>query len=199
MTRGMLIVVEGADGTGKSTIVHQLAEQFGLRCAREPGGVPVCEKIRELLLTNKFARKTQALLFIASRMEFVSQFLERTLANGENVVLDRYLYSTLAYQAGVLSSEVFEYLHADMPVPDVLIYLEADAQTALKRVTRMTVFEEEGIEAYRQRQSDYQSAIDYARKAGVNTHVIDANESFEHVYQNVVRVLSCENPSLFVV
>ena len=105
MARGRLITIEGLDGAGKSTLAEALAGEIAARgCAvellREPGGVPVSERIRELVKDPllQVAPRTEALLYAAARAQLVHERLEPLLAGGAIVLLDRFVDSSLAYQ-----------------------------------------------------------------------------------------------------
>ena len=105
MTRGALIVFEGAEGVGKTTQVRRLVAalaEVGIPHLhqREPGGTSVGESIRQLLLdpTRILAPTAETLLFLASRAQLVSDRIRPALENGDVVVLDRFFVSTYAYQ-----------------------------------------------------------------------------------------------------
>ena len=102
--RGLLLVVEGPEGAGKSTQVARLGRWLGARQhshleLREPGGTPVGERIREILLNEReleIGAATEAALFIASRAELVSRVIRPALVNETIVTLDRFFLSTYA-------------------------------------------------------------------------------------------------------
>jgi dTMP kinase len=104
---GTFITLEGVDGSGKTTQAESLASLltragYRVRLSREPGGTPVAERIREILLDRgitEMAWSTEVLLYLASRAEHVAGLLRPALERGEVVVCDRFLDSTLAYQA----------------------------------------------------------------------------------------------------
>lgn len=104
---GTFVTFEGVDGSGKSTQTEALAEAlrsrgYGVLTSREPGGTPVAERIREILLDPGIASmawSTEVLLYLASRAEHVATVLRPALESGEVVICDRFLDSTLAYQA----------------------------------------------------------------------------------------------------
>jgi len=105
MTRGRLIVFEGAEGAGKTTQIKLLAERLssvGVPClaVREPGGTPVGDDIREILLhpEQEITAATEALLFMASRAELVAREILPSIVEGLVVLLDRFFLSTYAYQ-----------------------------------------------------------------------------------------------------
>lgn len=107
MARGRLLVLEGAEGVGKSTQLAALAgwlraRQLPVRVVREPGGTALGESIRALLLDPGRAMhpRAEALLFMASRAELLAEVVEPALARGETVIADRFFLSTYAYQIG---------------------------------------------------------------------------------------------------
>lgn len=104
MTRGLFIVFEGAEGSGKSTQARLLADWLGRvgiphRLTREPGGTPVAEEIRAVILHGvDIPVETELLLVLAARSVHVRELIEPELAAGKIVICDRYELSTLAYQ-----------------------------------------------------------------------------------------------------
>lgn len=102
----IFIVFEGVDGSGKSTQLHLLHKyltdkKIATYTTREPGGTPVGEKIRELLLDPAFSEmqeRTEALLYVAARAQLVAQVIRPRLEQGDVVLCDRYVDSTVAYQ-----------------------------------------------------------------------------------------------------
>src|SRR5487761_2353808 len=107
MARGPLIVFEGAEGAGKTTQLRRLAswlESGGrvVHALREPGGTPLGDEIRRLLLdpASDITPRAEALLFMASRAQLVQSLVRPALAAGHVVLLDRFFLSTYAYQGG---------------------------------------------------------------------------------------------------
>ena len=103
--RGRFITFEGIDGAGKSThigFVHDFLAARGkaIVSSREPGGTPLGEKLRELLLHEKMDLETEALLMFASRREHIAQVIEPGLAAGRWVLSDRFSDASFAYQSG---------------------------------------------------------------------------------------------------
>nr|MBV6628854.1 dTMP kinase [Oceanococcus sp. HetDA_MAG_MS8] len=148
--RGLFVVFEGADGSGKSTALAAVAE--GLRQAhqtvtttREPGGTPIAEKIRDLCLSEGLSEAgawTQLMLMTAARLDHASALIEPRLEAGEIVLCDRYIDSTMVYQGrlGGLNLSKIEALYAQLPLPqpDLRLFLELDAQTAWSRLQART-------------------------------------------------------------
>ncbi|HYF45097.1 MAG TPA: dTMP kinase [Acidimicrobiales bacterium] len=98
---GRFIALEGGDGCGKSTQARLLAEAIGARLTREPGGTPAGERMREIVLdpaTGELDLRSEVLLYAASRAEHVAKVIRPALDAGEDVVCDRFIASSLAYQ-----------------------------------------------------------------------------------------------------
>ena len=100
MTRGRFIAFEGGEASGKSTQATRLAARLDAVLTREPGGTPIGEQIRSLLLdpAGVVEVRTEALLMAAARAQHVHDVIEPALASGRHVVTDRFTASSLAYQ-----------------------------------------------------------------------------------------------------
>ncbi len=104
-SRGCFITLEGVDGAGKSTHTNWIAETLrghGLTvlATREPGGTPLGERLRDMLLSEAMGLDTETMLMFAARCEHIRQVIEPALANGTWVVCDRFTDATYAYQGG---------------------------------------------------------------------------------------------------
>ncbi|MBU3737304.1 MAG: dTMP kinase, partial [Methylobacterium sp.] len=105
MNRGKFITLEGVDGAGKSTHIPALAALLGqsgqeVLVTREPGGTPLGEKLREMLLHDAMDPATETLLMFAARQEHLLQVILPALARGAYVLSDRFTDATFAYQSG---------------------------------------------------------------------------------------------------
>jgi len=138
---GLFIVLEGIDGTGKSTQTKQLAEWFREQgreviASREPTDGPWGTKIRATAATGRLSPEEELEYFLRDRREHVEQLIAPALAAGKVVILDRYYFSTMAYQGsrGVDPVEIRRQNEAFAPVPDLLFILDLDVDTALTRI-----------------------------------------------------------------
>lgn len=105
MENGLFISIEGIDGAGKSTHIERLAQLFRQQgrtvvVSREPGGTPLAEKLRALLLNERMDSLSEALVMFAARREHVVNVIAPALARGEVVISDRFTDSSFAYQGG---------------------------------------------------------------------------------------------------
>lgn len=138
---GLFIVLEGIDGTGKSTQAKQLAEWFREQgrevvASREPTDGPWGTKIRATAATGRLSPAEELDYFLRDRREHVEQLIAPALAAGKVVILDRYYFSTMAYQGsrGVDPEEIRRQNEVFAPVPDLLFILDVDVDTALTRI-----------------------------------------------------------------
>jgi len=102
---GLFISFEGIDGAGKSTHIEALAQAFKAQgrvvtLTREPGGTPLAEQIRAMVLNQPMDAMTEALLVFAARRDHIGQVIAPALARGEVILCDRFTDSTFAYQGG---------------------------------------------------------------------------------------------------
>lgn len=146
---GYLITIEGADGTGKSTVIGAIEKYFSERgiCAvvsREPGGVRISEAIRNVLLTKDFSEmdeRTEALLFAAARRQHFVEKILPAMRAGKVMILDRFLDSSLAYQGyargiGVEEVEKLNDFALQGFRPDLTFLLDMDVDNALSRIAK---------------------------------------------------------------
>lgn len=190
--RGRLIALEGGEACGKSTQAARLASRLDGVLTREPGGTPVGERIRSMLLDpvagTGLDHRSEALLMAAARAQHVAEVIEPALAAGRWVVSDRYTGSMLAYQGygrgldldelRVLSSFATVGLEAD-----VVVLLDLPAPEAAQRRGQVSDrLEAAGIEFHRR------VAQGFARLAAADPHrwvVVDAQGNVEEVGEAV--------------
>jgi len=150
--RGRFIVFEGGEGCGKSTQAARLAEQLGAVLTREPGDTAIGAALRGLLLdpSTVMTPVTEALLMAADRAEHVSTVVEPSLSSGRDVVCDRYVASSVAYQGHGRGLDVAQILATSAWAtgglePDLVLLLEVPAAVAAARLGReLDRFEGEG-------------------------------------------------------
>ncbi len=144
--RGRFITLEGIDGAGKSTHVPWVLERVcaaGRRAlaTREPGGTPVGEALRELLLRQPMSHDSEALLMFAARREHVAQVIRPALDRGEWVVCDRFTDATYAYQGGGHGvareriRELEDWIHGDCQ-PDLTLLFDVPLAVSRQRLSR---------------------------------------------------------------
>lgn len=140
--RGLFIVFEGGDGSGKSTQAALLADRIDAVLTREPGGTGVGARIRELVLDPahpELCDRAEALLMAADRAQHVAELIEPTIATGRHVVSDRYVYSSLAYQGvgrglGEQAVANVNTFGTDGLEPDLVVLLEVEHSVATERL-----------------------------------------------------------------
>src|SRR5664279_234036 len=146
--RGKFITFEGIDGAGKSSHIAgvvSLLQGRGLTvvATREPGGTPLGEKLRALLLAEPMHLETEALLMFAARREHVAQVIEPALARGDWVVCDRFVDASFAYQGGGRGlswkklEDLAEWVLGDLQ-PDLTLIFDAPVAIAQQRLHAAT-------------------------------------------------------------
>ncbi len=148
MERGRFITLEGIDGAGKSTQHARLIEHLKARgrsvvATREPGGTPLGEKLRALLLADAMHLETEALLMFAARREHIAQVIEPALARGDWVVCDRFTDASIAYQGGGRGlamdklNSLAQWVLGDL-TPDLTLLFDAPVAVAQARLKANT-------------------------------------------------------------
>lgn len=151
MKKGHFISFEGPDGSGKTTISTLVSQEltkqgYDVIYTREPGGIRIAEKIRDLILdpnNTEMDAKTEALLYAASRRQHLIEKIIPNLNQGKVVISDRFVDSSLAYQGigrKIGLQEVYDInmFAIEGRLPDLTIYLDIDAQTGLDRLGSRT-------------------------------------------------------------
>ena len=190
----MLVSLEGVDGSGKSTQAELLREWLqeegrDVVMTREPGGTPLGERVRELLLDgDEMAPWTEAALFAAARAELVDRVIEPALSAGSDVVCDRYLDSSLAYQGiarglGVERVLAFNVEPIRGILPDVTFLLLLEVEEARKRsATARDRIEREGDAFLRDVDNGYRQLVELFPQRIV---AIDASRPVEEIAKEV--------------
>lgn len=165
---GLFISFEGIDGAGKSTHIEGLAEVFraagrNVTLTREPGGTPLAEKLRTLVLNDPMDALTEALLVFAARRDHLLQLIEPALARGDVVLCDRFTDATFAYQGGGrgYDQQVLRVLEAWVQAlpgttalrqPNLTLWFDLDPAIAAQRLAGTRVpdkFEAQPVEFFR--------------------------------------------------
>lgn len=150
MAQGKLITFEGPDGSGKSSVLKGVYEKLkkdghtNITLTREPGGTPISEAIREVILDPEHTEMdpvTEALLYAASRRQHVVELIKPTLKAGEIVLSDRYVDSSLVYQgvARGLELELVKKINefaVEGLLPDLTILVDVPAALGLERIEK---------------------------------------------------------------
>lgn len=206
-TTGLFITFEGIDGAGKSSHIEALAQAFQeagrtVTLTREPGGTPLAEKLRNLLLHDAMDPLTEALVAFAARRDHLVQVIEPALARDEVVISDRFTDATFAYQGagrgfdwGKLSilermAQTGCGLEANlMRNPDLTIWFDLPAAVAAERLATARVpdrFEAQPQEFFAAVASGYARRCEAAPQRFAR---IDAHQPRQAVWQQVVEAL----------
>jgi dTMP kinase len=202
--RGIFIVFEGIEGSGKSTHVRELADRLAsegrtVLVTREPGGTALGESIRTLLQgvpgEITISPESELMLFAASRAQLVREVITPALERGEIVISDRFTDSTVAYQgyARGLDMDTLSAVNrfvAGTAMPDLVILMDLDVGEGLRRLgvrnentgRSSDRIEQEDIRFHEQVRAGY---LDIARKHGDRVRVIDAALSIDEVSAEV--------------
>jgi dTMP kinase len=200
-TRGRLITLEGIDGAGKSSHLEFLCELVrglghGIALTREPGGTPVGERLREVVLHQPMTPLAEAMVMFAARSVHLSDVIEPSLAAGAWVVCDRFSDSTYAYQCGgrglarsaVIALE--NLVHPDLQ-PDATFLFDLDPAIAYERQRAQSrtpdKFESEQADFFVRVRDAY---LERARQHAHRFHVIDASGSLDEVRKRVAERFS---------
>lgn len=201
--KGYFISIEGTDGSGKSTqlakIISYLKEKYpDVVVTREPGGTPVAEKIRDLILdpeNKKMTARTEMLLYAASRAQHVEEKILPLLGEGAIVITDRFTDSSIAYQAygrglGNIVAEVNRIATAGLE-PDLTIFLDLSPEKGIVRKQReadhkMDRLELESMEFHKK---VYEGYDQLCRENKNRIARIDAAQPIEEVFSQIQTVL----------
>lgn len=196
--RGLFITLEGSDGCGKSTQIALLKDWltrrgFEVVLTREPGGCPISERIREIILSldsKGMSAECEALLYAASRIEHVREVIEPDLKWGKIVICDRFLDSSIAYQAygRELGEDFIRQINktaARTCVPSLTLLLEVDRAESRRRMTEgapLDRLESEKEDFFGRVQAGYEAL---AQAEPERIRRIDASRSIEEVFEEV--------------
>ena len=198
------ITFEGGEGSGKSTVMKDVAtrltkEGYKLVLTREPGGTPIAEEIRNVILdkdNTKMDPRTEALLYAASRRQHLVEKIWPALERGEIVLCDRYLDSSLAYQGGARGLGVDEVLSINMfategEYPDLTLLFDLEPEEGLKRIEKnkgreVNRLDLEKLEFHKKVRDNFHAL---AKKYSTRYVVIDASKSLNEVEDEVYKII----------
>lgn len=193
---GLLVTFEGTEGAGKSTLIQLLLQAFHPRSSviltREPGGTPVSEKIRKILLHDDMNPWTEVFLYEASRAEHVHRKILPALQKGKIVFCDRFTDSSLAYQAHArglpwntihqLNETAIQGVH-----PHLVVWMDIQPERGLRRSQDINRFENEGVEFQKKVRRGFLKAKSLAPKRWYQLKV--ENKTPEELRDEVLQVL----------
>jgi dTMP kinase len=198
MTRGCLVTVEGIEGVGKSTNLAFIAERIraagkDLLLTREPGGVPLAERIRELLLstrTGPVSPMTELLLIFAARSAHLDELIRPSLQAGSWVLCDRFTDASFAYQGGgrglpAAAVSALEELVQGALRPDLTLLLDASWEATMSRRRERggdDRFEIQGQAFFERVRASY---LEIARREPERVKVIDAARTLSEVQAQI--------------
>jgi dTMP kinase len=199
MKPGKFITFEGIDGAGKSTHISFVASLLHERghtvlTTREPGGTPLGEQLRTLLLHEKMHLETEALLMFAARREHLAQVIEPALARGDWVISDRFTDATFAYQGGGRQLErqkletLEQWVHPHLQ-PDLTLLFDVPLDVARARLDRsreLDRFEQEKAEFFAATQAEYRRR---AEEFSERFRLIDSSKPLDDVKQELERII----------
>ena len=204
MTAGRFITLEGIEGAGKSTIARLVcdwlaARSIGVRLTREPGGTPLAERVRQIVLERgeeKLSPVTETLLVFSARAIHVENLIQPTLARGEWVVCDRFTDATRAYQGSgrgvdlAWIDSLAKMVHSGLE-PDCTLLLDLPPAVGLGRARQRSGLAADRFEAetevfFTKVRDGY---LELARREPHRVRVIDAALELEQVKAQVVKIL----------
>ncbi|MDE2117917.1 MAG: dTMP kinase [Betaproteobacteria bacterium] len=200
MSKAKFITFEGVDGAGKSTHLAWFADtlrQRGLEVlvTREPGGTPLGERLREILLNQPMHAETEVLLMFAARLEHIEQVIRPALQRGTWVVSDRFSDASFAYQGGgrgvpwAKLEQLERWVHEGLQ-PDLTLLFDIPVEIARQRLSANPA-----LDRFEQEQADFFERVRaaYHRRVQQNPQryaVIDAAQSLERVKHQLEKIVA---------
>jgi dTMP kinase len=204
VNRSLFIVFEGGEGTGKSTQIRRAESRLkgegrDVLVTWEPGGTPVGERIRSILLdptSGRIDARCEALLYAAARAEHVAKVIKPALNKGTFVLCDRYWDASRAYQGagralGMKPLDDINLWGTDGLFPDLVFLFDIDPEDGIARVKArndgiLDRLEQEALHFHRRIREAY---LYIAKRDPARYHIIDARQSIESVEAQVTRVI----------
>ena len=200
MSAAKFITFEGVDGAGKSTHLEWFANALrqrgiNLLVTREPGGTPLGERLREILLNQPMHAETEALLMFAARREHVEEVIRPALKSGTWVISDRFSDASFAYQGGgrgvplAKLEQLEQWVHADLQ-PDLTLLFDIPIEVARQRLSNnvsLDRFEQEHGEFFERVRQAY---LARAAKTPQRFAVIRAENAIPEVHQELAKIVA---------
>lgn len=196
---GKFITLEGMDGAGKSTHIPSIVSQIEaggceVVCTREPGGTPLGESLREILLHENMHPETETLLMFAARREHIANVIAPAIAKGACVISDRFTDATYAYQSGAKGVAIAKINQLETWVqgelqPDLTLLFDVPVEVSLKRLALARTpdkFEREGADFFEKLRNAY---LDRAKKDANRFRIINGNQALDTVKEEVKAVI----------
>lgn len=194
------ITLEGMDGAGKSTHIPSIIEMLKARghevvSTREPGGTPLGERLRELLLHEAMHAETETLLMFAARREHIANVIAPALQRGAYVLSDRFTDATFAYQSGAKGVsankvEILEQWVQEDLQPDITLLFDVPVEVSIARLAGARSpdkFERESVDFFTRIRNAY---LERASQNPQRFRVIDASKSLEEVAKAVKDIIA---------
>lgn len=213
MANGLFITIEGPDGAGKTTVLNELFPRLQMIAkkeiikTREPGGVLISEKIRQIILNpdhRQMDERTEALLYAAARRQHLVEVIMPALNEGKIVICDRFVDSSLTYQGagrriGMKEIAQINEFATEGLEPDFTLYLDVDSDTGLRRIQNhrkqdVDRLDLEGLEFHQRVRHAY---LKLAEENPVRIHRIDAKMSLQEVVESSYSAIVESNPTFF--
>jgi len=202
MYKGKFITIEGSEGAGKSTNIRYIQQYLNAKniefiSTREPGGTPIAEKIRDLLLdksNTNLCDDAELLLMFAARSQHLNELIIPALESGKWVLSDRFTDASYAYQGGGRGlswqkiAQLEQWVQGDLR-PDATILLDIPVELGLERVRHRGEtdrFEEEQLTFFKRIREAY---LKLARDNPQRFHIIDTQPAIEQVEKQLTQVL----------
>lgn len=200
--KGVFVTFEGIEGCGKSTQVQLLVDYLTYRniphiTTREPGGTPIAEAIRNLLLDpecKEMLPETELLLYCASRAQHTGELILPALSAGKVVICDRYYDSTYAYQgaARALSEPLIDTLtgfSTFQTIPDLTVLLDMNVEDGLSRIQerKLDRLEQENIEFHRKVREQF---LSIAKKHAHRYLVLNGSDPREFIHSQIQEAIN---------
>ncbi|SUA51450.1 Thymidylate kinase [Oligella ureolytica] len=198
--KGFFLTIEGVDGAGKSSHLECIsscfkAHRYAIVTTREPGGTPLAERLREILLSQNMSLETELLLMFAARQEHINQLIKPALSAGRAVICDRFTDSSFAYQGGGRQmshqkiQSLVDLVHPELE-PDLTLLFDLPLEIARARMLR-----ERQLDRFEQEQADFFERVRaaYLKRANDDPErfvIIDSSQPKERVAKRVCQAIN---------